>query len=185
MARRQEHPIRHAAPRQTPAAPFRPAPKRLPSPASEQRTSSVASAVVWGGSGFVVGAVFWHLIGFWSFVSTVVLGDTDARRTMAEGQKGWSTQIIGPPSPVRTTSRRPSPPTCTALSIDRASGVTAAKPCPAGSPPTASLNSGKSDKLATAADTDKAEAAAVSYPQSMETTPAAIATSAAKPTQPN
>lgn len=31
------------------------------------------TALYWGGLGFVIGALFWHFIGFWSFVSQIVL----------------------------------------------------------------------------------------------------------------
>lgn len=33
---------------------------------------SVSSATFWGLGGFVTGAIFWHFIGFWGFVSDVV-----------------------------------------------------------------------------------------------------------------
>lgn len=39
--------------------------------------------VLWGGAGFVAGALVWHVVGFWSFVSSVVLnGDDPSARTL-------------------------------------------------------------------------------------------------------
>jgi hypothetical protein len=38
----------------------------------------VTPALLWGGIGFVLGALFWHLVGFWSFVSDVVLNATSS-----------------------------------------------------------------------------------------------------------
>ena len=37
-----------------------------------KRNAGMASSLAWGVSGFIVGAVFWHMIGFWAFVSDVV-----------------------------------------------------------------------------------------------------------------
>ena len=34
-----------------------------------------ASSAFWGVSGFIVGAIFWHFIGFWGFVSEVVFSN--------------------------------------------------------------------------------------------------------------
>ncbi|MCB1483604.1 MAG: hypothetical protein KDJ17_01785 [Hyphomicrobiaceae bacterium] len=35
--------------------------------------------LVWGGLGFIAGMLAWHLVGFWSFMSNVVLHPNDAR----------------------------------------------------------------------------------------------------------
>jgi hypothetical protein len=41
-----------------------------------------SAALAWGGLGFLVGAVFWHFVGFWSFISEVVFkGRHDAEPT--------------------------------------------------------------------------------------------------------
>lgn len=183
MPRRQEQPIRHTSTREPWILPVRPAPKRVDRPAPKHR-ADWPSALLWGGGGFVVGAIFWHLIGFWSFVSTVVLGDTDHRRATAEAQKGWTTQVIGPPSPARTTSKRTAVASCTALAIDRTGGATAAKPCPAGQPPIAWQASAKADRLASSSQTDAAEAAAFSGPQFTPAGSSTIATSATRSAPP-
>lgn len=62
-----------------PVPPATPAP--LASPASRpsraaarsRRVHSITSGLASGLAGFVIGAVFWHFVGFWSFVSNVIL----------------------------------------------------------------------------------------------------------------
>lgn len=60
----------------------------MPSPSqkvpSEHQPSRLAVAA-WGLLGFLVGAVFWHFIGFWGFVSDVVLrGHPDDVRVVSQ-----------------------------------------------------------------------------------------------------
>lgn len=79
--------------------------------------------------GFVVGAVFWHAVGFWSFVSTVVLkGPLPA--VTASGVGDITTGSI---VPVPATHRRAAAAgvdiKCTALELDRATGETMASLC--------------------------------------------------------
>jgi hypothetical protein len=45
-----------------------------------QRLNSAA----WAGAGFVAGALFWHSIGFWSFVQATLVPDGNARRASGE-----------------------------------------------------------------------------------------------------
>lgn len=181
MARRQEHSTRQAPTRLPPAAPVRPAPQRANTSAAKRRWSEVTSAIVWGGGGFVVGAVFWHVIGFWSFMSAVVLGDADSRRNAVDGQRGWSTQVIGPPSHLRATARRSTPSSCTVLAIDRPTGLTTAKPCPTVPPPVVAQDTQKADRLLLEAIPDSVEATAVIASQSADESPTTIETSAVKP----
>lgn len=66
------------------------------------------AALVWGGCGFLVGAVFWHAIGFWGFVSAIVLnGPASEERVVA--QSGLA---------------------CVELVLDRSSGQTTTAECP-------------------------------------------------------
>ncbi len=37
-----------------------------------RRSSGVATHVAWAGGGFVLGAVCWHMVGFWSFIDQVL-----------------------------------------------------------------------------------------------------------------
>ena len=102
----------------------------------QRRWHSLASGLV----GFAVGALFWHMIGFWGFVTTVVLkGPIDDRvRTAAE-----------PPLPVVSRELRPSlswsraparspkapqlvqvmPESCSSLHLDRTVGTTSLIEC--------------------------------------------------------
>lgn len=62
----------------------------------------------WGVMGFLVGAVFWHFVGFWGFVSSVVLRGAPPRVHIVE-QAG---------------------PDCVELRRDAATGEVAAVRCP-------------------------------------------------------
>jgi hypothetical protein len=82
------------------------------------------NSVAWGATGFVAGALFWHSIGFWSFVQTTLVPTPDSRRV--ERDAGTSDTRVSntstSPSPVRQlrTSAKiagrhePSPPTVAA-----------------------------------------------------------------------
>lgn len=79
---------------------------------------------LWGGAGFVLGAVFWHLVGFWSFVSEIVykgpeggasvavVRKNDARSAASEASNGPSAEAF-----------------CIALVRDRVSGDTRSAGC--------------------------------------------------------
>lgn len=73
-------------------------------PASASRLATVG----WGFLGFIVGAAFWHFIGFWGFVSDVVLkGHPNDERVIA--QTGHD---------------------CVELAIDRKTGAVTSVACP-------------------------------------------------------
>jgi hypothetical protein len=79
-----------------PAPPGADAPSR-----ASQRKSSAA----WACAGFVVGALFWHTIGFWSFVQATLVPDGNSRRAERE-QSASETRPIATASlrsPVRPT----------------------------------------------------------------------------------
>jgi hypothetical protein len=133
----------------------------------------------WASLGFVLGAAFWHAIGFWDFVGNVVLnGPSDRRRIAAE--PSWRADVRADPSPARPllTSRRaaaavPTPsPTCNLLHLDRQTGMVALATCPTNSPEMASGTLGeKADRLQVGNTTLQPEITA-DYPNSR---PAAIA----------
>jgi hypothetical protein len=118
------------------SAPLRRAPDWAASPFSRMGLDRAARALDgigglgWSVIGFVVGAVFWHFIGFWSFMAEVVL---------AGGPPG-SAQRAGWPEPqfVVTDARTPQTASggssCTMLALDRRSGATRARPCEAAFP---------------------------------------------------
>lgn len=71
----------------------------------------------WGFVGFVIGAVFWHFIGFWGFVSNTVLnGAPPEHRHVA--QTGFN---------------------CSEFAIDRTTGQTKPVPCPFHAPELADI----------------------------------------------
>lgn len=101
--------------------------------------SSVLAAV----GGFVLGAVVWHFIGFWAFMSGVVLhGPDQTRRGVAAsspiptGDKmaAEATNSAGPaPSRFRTayrTARAGHGVSCSAAAIDRTGGSVSIGSCP-------------------------------------------------------
>jgi len=71
-----------------------------------------AAPLAWGFGGFLIGAIFWHAIGFWGFLGEVIL-------------KGSEPQA----SVVARTALPASVPNCTALAIDRTTGRTRSIPC--------------------------------------------------------
>ena len=68
----------------------------------------VLPAAFWGFGGFLVGAIFWHFIGFWSFVGDVVFSSR-------------------PPAEYREIAQ--TGPHCIELVLDRASGAVRGLPC--------------------------------------------------------
>ena len=48
-------------------------------PVAAQPRANILPAIVSGGFGFVVGAMFWHMIGFWGFVERVLRGGAASR----------------------------------------------------------------------------------------------------------
>ncbi|WP_333794235.1 hypothetical protein [Hyphomicrobium sp.] len=94
-----------------------------PSFGAARRALDGIGGLGWSVLGFVAGAVFWHFIGFWSFVSDVVLvGDA-------------------PPAAMRAAepiaialADTPSAQACTRLALDRRTGETSAHACDADSP---------------------------------------------------
>jgi hypothetical protein len=82
----------------------------------------------WSVAGFVVGAVFWHFIGFWSFVADVVLaggpaaGNDQARRALQPPE--W-VRLADAEAVSGTTAGA----ACTSLVLDRRTGTTSALAC--------------------------------------------------------
>ncbi|MFA5902195.1 MAG: hypothetical protein WC829_24135 [Hyphomicrobium sp.] len=84
-------------------------------------------AALWASLGFVCGAVFWHAVGFWTFMSELMFDRAEA--TVA-ATYDTSTQ----PDQIDTGSLpliyRVDPASCVSLELDRNSNRTAARPCP-------------------------------------------------------
>ncbi len=79
----------------------------------------------WAGLGFVVGAVFWHFVGFWSFLSGVVL-DRIPSANAAVISAAPDRPLAGQPPIIVVDTNR-----CTMLSLDRRTNLTVGQPCPA------------------------------------------------------
>ncbi len=76
----------HAAPDALPTADLKTRPARsaiadVPNDPASVRNRRDWTPLVWGGLGFIAGMLAWHVIGFWTFLSDVVLNANDARAT--------------------------------------------------------------------------------------------------------
>jgi hypothetical protein len=81
------------------------------------------SGLGWSVIGFVGGAVFWHFIGFWSFVADVVLaGGPDAQLPSAALQRPDAAFVRVAEAGVPVSN-------CTAIALDRATGLSTASAC--------------------------------------------------------
>lgn len=143
---------------------MRSAPPRSQNPPRPSRLEGAGSALLWGGSGFLIGAIFWHFIGFWGFVSTVVLGDQESKRHAQEGSGNWVVRIFVPPSRIGGAAARRGPvvgAACTTLVLDRGRGLTANKPCPPILPTVPAAAAAKADRLPSPFDADETAAATV------------------------
>lgn len=84
---------------------------------------SYRTALLWAVGGFLAGAFFWYAVGFWRFVSDVVLDP--APSAAAE------MTAVARPSPISLpTIYLVDPANCTALILDRKTNSTAMQPCP-------------------------------------------------------
>ncbi len=80
------------------------------------------TALLWSASGFLAGALFWHAVGFWRFLSDVVFDPPPRPETMA---------AVARPSQVSLPSiYLVDPANCTALILDRKTNSTVMQPCP-------------------------------------------------------
>lgn len=73
------------------------------------RPATLASRIGWGLAGFLVGAIFWHFVGFWTFLSEVAFNRQVSSETRNVAQSG---------------------PDCVALVRDLDAGTVEAEPCP-------------------------------------------------------
>lgn len=106
---------------------------------------SLTAQIAWGGTGFLLGVIVWHFIGFWSFVSTVVYRGpgpgtavagmpASASRpavTAAAAKRGENVLGSAPAQPSAAASASD----CSVLALDRASGTTTLAGCADDMPP--------------------------------------------------
>jgi len=122
LEREQLRPVYPAAPPSGAAPIGEPAPDTPP----ERSRRTLRSALLWGGFGFVAGVIFWHAVGFWSFVSEVVLD----REGPAIFARVAATRPEAPLQPELPIIYLVDPASCTALELDRSANRTAVRPCP-------------------------------------------------------
>lgn len=68
----------------------------------------------WGLGGFLIGAIFWHFVGFWGFLGATVLNRPEAPVT-----------VVARPAQVPAGVSN-----CTVLALNRSTGRTYSIPCP-------------------------------------------------------
>lgn len=95
------------------------------------RAANWRPAATWMALGFLAGVVFWHVVGFWNFVSEAIFDDNAAQQlAQAPGVPPPPDLPRGDPIPIARTAGSTS--TCVVLAINRTGGETSAQPCPAG-----------------------------------------------------
>lgn len=85
--------------------------------------------LVWGLAGFLVGAVFWHLIGFWVFVSEVVLKGPELGQPAAVARDETALRLRDLAARSAGYRVRSGSAACVALALDRRSGQTRPTAC--------------------------------------------------------
>lgn len=104
----------------TPAAPAAKVARAMPA------HRPVRGAALFTTVGFIGGAIFWHTVGFWTFMSELMFNSDTAT---AHQQAVVSTDPIETGSLPTVYTVDPS--SCTSLELDRASNQTSLRPCPA------------------------------------------------------
>lgn len=92
--------------------------------AAARRTLDGIGGLGWAVIGFLIGATFWHFVGFWSFVSEVVLAEHSPHRVQ-ETSRPLASMLVEDAALALGAS-------CTALALDRRTGHTSAAGCASG-----------------------------------------------------
>lgn len=97
-----------------------------------ERLRELPGSARWAVVGFVAGAVFWHIVGFWHFVAVVILKGPDPADQMAANNPVMITtgSITRPAAASDLGAAGVSVPNCSALVLDRNSGATHLSHCP-------------------------------------------------------
>lgn len=85
------------------------------------------SAIGYGLLGFLLGAVFWHFVGFWDFLGQLMFKGNAASTEIVQGAP--TIKLKERVSGVSAIAVVASPEACTMLRLDRNTGETAALPC--------------------------------------------------------
>lgn len=95
-----------------------------------RRTLDRVGGLGWSVIGFLLGAVFWHFVGFWTFVSEVVLAGDPSDRT-ADRPRPFASVANDAPMPAGAQDAALMVGAwCTALALDRKTGLTSVVVCP-------------------------------------------------------
>ena len=118
----------------------------------------IVSALSYGLFGFVLGAIFWHFVGFWDFVGQVMFksrtGDTEIAQASAPPK------LKDRVSDVTALAVMPEPHSCSTLQLDRDTGITSMAPCEATPLPLRSVSAAKRDDRWVCAEQRNHQAAA-------------------------
>jgi len=101
-------------------------PRRTARP-QQQRASGVYTHMAWASGGFVLGAIFWHMVGFWSFIDRMLdeVGPREQSVTVARAAPA--------PQPVGTSAltfvSELAAGGCIREAVVEASGETGIRPC--------------------------------------------------------
>lgn len=99
-------------------------PRAAVAPAPSRARRHARGAALWATVGFVCGAVFWHAVGFWTFMSRLMF-DGEAVAAQVAQDPGTSIETGSLPTIVHIDPAR-----CTSLELNRSSNRTAERPCP-------------------------------------------------------
>jgi len=102
------------------------------------------SAVVYGLLGFVLGAIFWHFVGFWDFVGQVMFKGRPSESQISQAPPVKLKERVSGVSPLAVVIE---PAACTTLELDRSSGVTRAVACEVEALPLRSLKAARREDL--------------------------------------
>lgn len=90
------------------------------------------SGLGWSVIGFALGAAFWHFVGFWSFVSDVVLAGHHERAVISRAALPEQRHLPEVRAQfVRTADASSGSSSCISLVLDRRTGVTSGRSCDA------------------------------------------------------
>jgi hypothetical protein len=86
----------------------------------------------WIALGFIAGMLFWHVVGFWTFMSRVVFdGPETATRTIQQPQPAYAQIETGALQRIgKLTSRGEIEAACTVVFRDQVAGTVRQSPCP-------------------------------------------------------
>jgi hypothetical protein len=98
------------------------------------RPFGIVGRLVWCTLGFLAGAAFWHLVGFWSFISYVVLGGPEPGSEIFSARPAQvaSADRLAYSPPVAGKARTGA--ACVTLALDRVRGETRREPCETSAP---------------------------------------------------